>query len=496
MSTRIKYLLFVVVLCVGAGCANITSPTGGKRDKTPPKLIYISPSDSLKNTKVRRIELDFDEYITVSDVSKEVQISPIIAIPPAVTGLNKRVVVKIVDTLLEDNTTYRLSFGNSIKDMHEGNPFRPYTYTFSTGKYFDSLQLTGNVINAMTGMPDAGAISVELYSANDDDTAVIRHKPKYVTKTDNKGNFVFKGLPKRKFRIYALKDSNNNLTYDGPVAGEMIGFIDGTVMPGDTSKRSIDLRVFPELVDSGQRKKMDSLAKKGKTGLKSKQNAKDTTFSYSVNVDTGNVAKRTFDINTFIKVEFNKAPVLNMEKIRLSYDSADVTVTPEVSMTIDSTHPKELYIKSQWVPGALYTLKLAKGFAKDTFGKEVMPARFTFRANNDEDYGKLKVVLPSKYNSNRYLLLVTSEKDTVHYMPVKDTITSIVRIKPGKYTLRIIADKNGNGKWDTGDLFGKLQPEDVIPYPEPVTIKANWENTTDFEQKPKPKSMKDKRDLK
>ena len=88
MSTRIKYLLFIVVLCVCAGCANITSPTGGKRDKTPPKLVYISPSDSLKNTKVKRIELDFDEYITVSDVSKEVQISPILAIQPAVTGLN------------------------------------------------------------------------------------------------------------------------------------------------------------------------------------------------------------------------------------------------------------------------------------------------------------------------------------------------------------------------------------------------------------------------
>ena len=404
--------------------------------------------------------------------------------------------MKIVDTLLDENTTYRLSFGNAIKDLHEGNPFRQYTYTFSTGRYFDSLQLKGNVINAMTGMPDAGAISVELYSDNDDDTAIVRHKPKYVTKTDNKGNFVFKGLPKRKFRIYALKDSNNNLTYDGPVPGEMIGFIDSTVMPGDTSLRSIALKVFPELVDSSQQKKMDSLAKKGKPGMKLKQNTKDTTFSYTVNVDSSNAAKRTFDINTFIKVEFNKAPVLNMEKIRLSYDSADVTVTPEVSMTIDSAHSKELYIKTQWVPDALYTLKLAKGFAKDTFGKEVMPARFIFRTNNDEDYGKLKVVLPSKYNSNRYLLLVASEKDTVFYKAVKDSVTSIARIKPGKYTLRIIADKNGNGKWDTGDLFGKLQPEDVMPYPDPLTIKANWENTTDFEQKPKPKSMKDKRDFK
>ncbi|MCW3123321.1 MAG: hypothetical protein JWQ38_2813, partial [Flavipsychrobacter sp.] len=167
-----------------------------------------------------------------------------------------------------------------------------------------------------------------------------------------------------------------------------------------------------------------------------------------------------------------------------------------VEMTIDSTHPKELYIKTVWVPDMVYTLKLAKGFAKDTSGKEVMPAKMLFRTKNDEDYGKIKVHLPSKYGGSGYVLLVTSDVDTVYYKPVKDTMVSMVRIKPSKYTFRIIADKNGNGKWDTGDLYGKLQPEEVIPYTEALNVKPNFEFIIDFEQKPKPKMMKDKKDLK
>ncbi len=182
MSARLHCFLFVIVLCIGAGCANITSPTGGRRDKTPPKLLSITPKDSLLNTKVSRIEMHFDEYITVGDVGKEDQISPLLAIHPTVMGLNKRVIVKIVDTLLEENTTYRLSMGNAIKDVHEGNAFSKYTYTFSTGKYFDSLQIRGNVINALTGFPDSAGVTVELYSAKDDDTwqRMIRFFPQTI----------------------------------------------------------------------------------------------------------------------------------------------------------------------------------------------------------------------------------------------------------------------------------------------------------------------------
>jgi len=53
-----------------------------------------------------------------------VEISPILSIPINVTGAYKKVTVKIEDTLLQENTTYRISFGNAIRDVHEGNIFK------------------------------------------------------------------------------------------------------------------------------------------------------------------------------------------------------------------------------------------------------------------------------------------------------------------------------------------------------------------------------------
>jgi uncharacterized protein (DUF2141 family) len=74
-----------------------------------------------------------------------------------------------------------------------------------------------------------------------------------------------------------------------------------------------------------------------------------------------------------------------------------------------------------------------------------------------------------------------ADNDSIYQKPVTDTMVFLKRLKPAKYTFRIIADQNRNGKWDGGDLLGKKQPEDVFPYQEPVNIRQGWENTVDFE---------------
>ncbi len=472
----------MIIIVIAAGCANITAPTGGKKDVTPPKMVSIDPADSLLNTKVKRIEMHFDEYITVSDVSKEVQLSPILSIQPTETGRNKTVIVKIVDSLLEDNTTYRLSLGSSIRDLHEGNAFPKYTYTFSTGAYFDSLELRGSVINAVTGLPDTGGISVVLFSAKETDSAIVQHKPKYITTADASGNFVFKGLPKRSFRIYALKDVNNNMLYDGPGAGEWVGFIDHTVIPGDTTQANVNLRLFMETPDTSLQKSLDSMSAKREGRGKSKPVFNDA-LSYSVNIDTSNIERRLFDITGYVIIAFNKQPVLNKEKITLTYDSLGNTVTPKANMVYDSVlHRLKIY--TEWQENMEYKLRLVKGFAKDSAGVDVVPSRYSFRTKEDDDYGKITIHLPAKYSNSDYLLKVLADNDSVYQQSVTDATIVLRRLKPAAYTIRLIVDKNRNGKWDTGDLLAKRQPEEVIPYKEIINLKAGWENVVDdFEKK-------------
>lgn len=503
---RASYLLIVLVYTILCGCANIVPPSGGERDTTPPVLLSVSPKDSLLNTRVTKLEMKFDEYVEIHDVAKEIQVSPLLEQPVTAVLAGKKVIVNIADSLLSDSTTYRISFGNAIKDLHEGNVFTGYHYMFSTGSYFDSLKLQGYVYDAATGMPDSG-LYVVLYPATKSDSAVVREKPMYITNVGAGGAFTFAGLPPRRFHIYAMRDVNGNLVYDG--GEEAIGFIDSVIRPTDSITQLIFLHTFKEpiietLTDSiivpdsvvvnGDSSLKDSsllknavvkkpLGKASRLGGKKRQPDPKEGLQYNVQVDTSTVDKRTFDITKPLDIVFNKkADTINSSRIRLSFDSLGVDVETDFTITPDTAAEELQRLNSNWKENTLYTLRLLKGFAKDTSGADVMPSRYTFRTKSDEDYSKLGVHVPGKYYGREYILMVTLGSDTIYNKPVLDSMVRLNKLQPGSYNLRVIHDKNKNGKWDPGDLLAKRQPETVIPYMIPVELRAGWENTVDFEK--------------
>jgi uncharacterized protein (DUF2141 family) len=58
--------------------------------------------------------------------------------------------------------------------------------------------------------------------------------------------------------------------------------------------------------------------------------------------------------------------------------------------------------------------------------------------------------------------------------------TRFDNLSPGDYQIRVILDKNSNGKWDLGNYYTKQEPEPILFYlnekgMSTITIKANWE---------------------
>lgn len=478
-----RYWLLSIIICIGAGCANIVPPTGGKKDITPPKLLAVTPKDSLLDTKVTKIEFHYNEFIELKD-AKEIQVSPLLPVPPTIVVAGKKATLKIPDSLISENTTYRISLGKSIADLHEANPIQPYTYVFSTAGYFDSLQLGGTVIDAATGKPDSGVL-ILLYPATKSDSVVVRERPLYIGR-GNGGRFAVSGLPDRHFRIYALKDGNDNLIYDGGT--EKIAFIDSIVSPADSITSPIVLKLFEE-------KQADTATGEGRQPgdlwEKKRRGAAKGVFSYGVSVDTSDKSKRTLDITQPLNIIFTgDVDSLNTARMSLAYDSVvsdSVSIEVEVPFTADTDTVRNdiLYLSAAWKENTLYTLRLLKGFVKDTARNDVMPSKYKFRTKSDADYSKLRVQLPGKYLDSQYVLLIKNDKDTIHMKTVTDTVVSLTKLQPGTYNMFIIEDENKNGKWDTGDLFEKRQPENVIPFSGTMQLRAGWENIFDFETKEK-----------
>jgi len=223
-----------VVLLLGSmifshSCANTTqAPTGGAKDTIPPVIVKIYPPNgsSLIPVEGAKFSFTFDEYVTVKN-PQNIFLSPPQKKSPKYKLRGKSVEISFEEPL-DSNTTYTLEFTDAIADNNEGNLFPGFTYVFSTGSSIDSMMVTGVVQDCNTLSPVKG-ITVMAYKDHSD-SAVVLSRPDMATKTDDWGFFCLRNLQDTLYRIYAVKDANNNNRYD-PDENELIAFLDSAIVP-------------------------------------------------------------------------------------------------------------------------------------------------------------------------------------------------------------------------------------------------------------------------
>ncbi|NOY38614.1 MAG: hypothetical protein GXO83_13690 [Chlorobi bacterium] len=239
----ITYFFIIPALSVGFSfCARVGNPSGGPKDKDPPKVIYTDPENYSTHFDARTITIVFDEYIKLDKVNQKLVISPPLAERPDIRIRGKGIVINLNDTL-RNHTTYTFNFGDAITDNNEGNILVNFSYVFSTGDALDSLETGGKIVDAFTLKVPKDTYAA-LYDDLDDSAALLQ-KPLYISKIDKKGTFALRNLKQDTFRIIGLADANGNFRYDPGV--DMIGFLDTLLIldpkrfapvhisPGDTS---------------------------------------------------------------------------------------------------------------------------------------------------------------------------------------------------------------------------------------------------------------------
>ncbi len=234
-NRHIIRLALLMVLGIIVGCARMGSPDGGWYDEKPPVVMRTSPDNGATGVKQKRVTICFDEFVTLDNATENVIISPPQTEQPDIKVKGKDIIVNLKDSLKEA-TTYTIDFSDAIKDNNEGNPLGNYTFTFSTGDAIDTMQVGGYVLDAETLEPIQGT-QVGLYLVGDTDEAdstVIRRfttEPMLrVSRTDQSGHFTIKGVKPGRYRVYALKDVDNNFMLT-PGSGEQMAFLDETIVP-------------------------------------------------------------------------------------------------------------------------------------------------------------------------------------------------------------------------------------------------------------------------
>lgn len=456
--------IIIPKILVLSSCANMIPPSGGPRDSLPPVLRSVTPPDSSKGFNTRTITFTFDEYVELNEVQKNVLVSPTPEVNPQIESKLKTVTVKWEDTL-EANTTYSINFGRAIQDINERNPLRNFTYVFTTGQYFDSLEFRGNVILAETGGVDS-TLFVLLHRTGED-SALVNKKPRYMTRVDKKGEFLFRNLAPATYHVYALKDDNGIGKYFS--TEQLFAFADSPVVVNDDSTRSVTLYAYavkrpPETSSSpaAQAPARPNEVARLRFGTSLTGAVQDLLLPFSLQFT---VPLKTFD-PTLVKV------------------STDTSFNPVAGYTweLDTLKQKATLI-TNLREDTRYNIILEKEFGTDTLGQQLLKSdTLTFQTRRQSEYGSLRIRLKNADSLQRPVVLISQSGRLVKSASLATGEFFTPLFLPGNYELALLYDRNNNGQWDPGEFFGKrIQPEIVKPVKEKLVVRPSWENEIDLD---------------
>jgi hypothetical protein len=473
MKKLLFYILFILLISkiafFSVGCAVMSPPSGGFKDTLPPLLVMASPHDSSNNFKEKRITLTFDEFVQIDNAPANVIVSPLSEREPEVSSKLRTVTVRFRDTL-QPNTTYAIDFGKAIKDVNEGNIAKNFTYIFSTGAVFDSLTISGKVLLAETGKVDSTLI-VMLHK-NGDDSAVVNEKPQYIARLDSLGNFTFRNLPADTFYLYALQDQGGSHKYLSEKS--LFAFADSAfITQNNNAPVTLYAYSINESTTPAANKSLPQISKRQRPGANTEKRLKMVT----------NLSSNQLDLLDSLVITF-ELPVRNLDTTLIHF-SSDTTFTPITNYHIvEDTTQKKLTFEYNWKENTVYNIIFEKDFAEDTLGNKLLKTdTLTFKTKKLSDYGSLVIHFKNLDLSQNPVLQFVQNNSVVKSDPLTSTELHESIFRPGDYELRILYDRNNNGKWDAGDFFkNHLQPEIVIPVKSrpKISVKPNWSNEFDI----------------
>ena len=190
------------------------------------------------------------------------------------------------------------------------------------------------------------------------------------------------------------------------------------------------------------------------------------------------VESGVIDVGDSIILKFD-APIANIDPAGVHLDiKRDTLWLPYPGFVpqfrpVDDCDPMRYWMPVTTLPDSVYRLTIdsaavtsAYGLTSDRLSKEL-------KVRGLEEYANLYFKVNVK--DSAFVELLSSGEKVVRTVTVKNNSFELMNVPPGTYYLRLTIDKNGNGKWDTGNYKSHLQPEEVYYYPKKLKLRRNWD---------------------
>ena len=149
---------------------------------------------------------------------------------------------------------------------------------------------------------------------------------------------------------------------------------------------------------------------------------------------------------------------------------------------------REYELRGEWRPDIEYSLEVDSAAFQDIYGLASKAIKQGFKVSSLDEYGTLLVNITSLKDEPLLVQLLNAQDQVIKEVKASNGVAEFYYLKPEKYYMRLIVDKNNNGKWDTGDYDKDQQAEEVYYYPNFIECKAKWDITESWDPKSTPLS--------
>ena len=265
------------------------------------------------------------------------------------------------------------------------------------------------------------------------------------------------------------------------IKGEMIYLKHDTanILRPDTVALKLAWRKIESKEEEKERERLERERKKAEAaGEKWEEPKKPSPFKHTI------PDKADINPEKHLWVDFDyPLTKIDSANILLTHTLEDGTVEDcALHFVRDTFGIRRYQLRSDWQTGGTYTLTIPEGALENIAGEKNDSLVATYTVFDPNKYAVLVLNIESSDPEATYIVqqLDQNGKLQQEQANVKAGRVQMNYIAVGEIQIRVVEDKNGNGKWDTGNVVEMRQPERTELYADDegetlFATKANWE---------------------
>jgi hypothetical protein len=182
------------------------------------------------------------------------------------------------------------------------------------------------------------------------------------------------------------------------------------------------------------------------------------------------------DLNKPVVFTLDK-PVLSIHPDSIEFFRIEDSVITKQSFTcsMDPAGLRRFVITTKWEEDMQYRMLLKPGMVENIYGLKNDSLGIKFSTQKMEYYGR--IIVTAQGTQFPMIIQVMDEKGKVSETKMVKEPGQIIfdYLTPQKYILKAILDRNGNGRWDTGNYLKHMQPEKTYFNALPIQLRSNWD---------------------